>query len=156
MNPILLATGLGFVAGLRTMTAPAAVSWAAHLGWLQLDGTPLAFMDSGITVTIFTTLALVEYVVDLLPTTPNRTQPGPLFGRFVTGALSGAALTLSAHASLVVGVLAGGIGAFIGAFAGYETRRCLVQGLQVKDAFIALPEDLVAIALAGLIVAGQG
>ncbi|MEX2296933.1 MAG: hypothetical protein WD715_05935 [Dongiaceae bacterium] len=28
---------IGLIAGLRTMTAPAAVSWAAYLGWLPLD-----------------------------------------------------------------------------------------------------------------------
>ena len=35
----LLALLIGVVAGLRTFTAPAAVSWAAHLGWLPLGGT---------------------------------------------------------------------------------------------------------------------
>ena len=32
----LLALLIGVVAGLRAMTAPAAVSWAAYLGWLPL------------------------------------------------------------------------------------------------------------------------
>jgi uncharacterized membrane protein len=50
-------------------------------------------------------------------------------------------------------VIAGGIGAVLGAFVGYEIRRRLVSGLKVKDAFVAIPEDLVAIALAGLILA---
>ena len=31
------------------MTAPAAVSWAARLGWLHLENTGLAFMGSAIT-----------------------------------------------------------------------------------------------------------
>ena len=35
----LLALLIGFVAGLRALTAPAAISWAAHFGWLQLSGT---------------------------------------------------------------------------------------------------------------------
>ena len=42
----LLALLLGVVAGLRAMTAPALVSWAAHLGWLDLNGTWLAFFGS--------------------------------------------------------------------------------------------------------------
>jgi uncharacterized membrane protein len=41
---LLLALLIGVVAGLRTFAAPAATSWAAHLGWLQLGATPLAFM----------------------------------------------------------------------------------------------------------------
>jgi uncharacterized membrane protein len=47
MDPALilvLAFGLGVVAGLRSMTAPAIVSWAARLGGLHLAGTPLAFL----------------------------------------------------------------------------------------------------------------
>ena len=35
---------IGVIAGLRTMTAPAAVSWAARLGWLELGQTNLAFL----------------------------------------------------------------------------------------------------------------
>jgi len=151
-SAILLAVGIGFVAGLRSMTAPAAVSWAAYLGRLDLQGTALSFMGSGIAVTILTTLALVEYAVDLFPTTPNRTKPGPLFWRIILGGLSGAAVTLSANQGPAVGVIAGGIGAVLGAFVGYEIRRRLVSGLKVKDAFVAIPEDLVAIALAGLIL----
>jgi uncharacterized membrane protein len=110
-SAILLAVGIGFVAGLRSMTAPAAVSWAAYLGRLDLQGTALSFMGSGIAVTILTTLALVEYAVDLFPTTPNRTKPGPLFWRIILGGLSGAAVTLSANQGPAVGVIAGGIGA---------------------------------------------
>ncbi|WP_425993766.1 hypothetical protein [Caulobacter sp. DWR1-3-2b1] len=36
MSFYLLALLIGVVAGLRAMTAPAAISWAAHLGWLPL------------------------------------------------------------------------------------------------------------------------
>ena len=35
---------IAVIAGLRAMTAPAAVSWAARLGWLNLGPTPLAFL----------------------------------------------------------------------------------------------------------------
>ena len=36
---IALALLLGITAGLRSMTPLAAVAWAAHFGWLRLDGT---------------------------------------------------------------------------------------------------------------------
>jgi len=48
-----LAIGIGIVAGLRSLTPPAVVAWAAHLGWLNLNNSPLAFMGSIITVVIF-------------------------------------------------------------------------------------------------------
>jgi uncharacterized membrane protein len=148
----LLAIGIGFVAGLRSLTAPAAVSWAARLGWLNLHGSPLAFMGSAVTVAIFSLLAALEYVADLLPRTPNRTKPGPLITRIITGGLSGGCLAISAGESLSVAAALGGIGAVIGTFAGYEARRRLVSGLKVKDVFVAIPEDLVAIGLAYLLV----
>jgi uncharacterized membrane protein len=149
---LLLALGIGFVTGLRSLTAPAAVSWAAHLGWLDLRDSSLAFMGSTLTVVILSLAALAEYVADKLPTTPSRTKPGPLIGRMVLGGLAGACLSVSAQQSWLAGAVVGGIGAVIGAFAGYEIRRRLVSGLKVKDIAIAIPEDLVAIVLAYLIV----
>jgi uncharacterized membrane protein len=153
--PLLLAFAIGFVAGLRTMTAPAAVSWGAWLGWLNLDGSPLSFMGSGLTATIFTTLAVVEYVTDLLPSTPNRTGVGPLFVRMLMGGLAGAGLSLSSGQGFIAGAVLGGVGAVVGAFAGYEIRKRLVSRLKVKDAFVAISEDLVAIVLAYWIVTSR-
>jgi uncharacterized membrane protein len=46
----------------------------------------------------------------------------------------------------------GAIGGVIGAFAGYEARTRLVRGLKVRDAMIAVPEDLVAVGLAYMLV----
>jgi uncharacterized membrane protein len=150
-----LTAGIGFVAGMRSLTAPAAVSWAAYLGWLNLEGSPLAFMGSRVAVAIFTGLALLEYVTDLLPMTPARTKPGPLIARIIMGGLAGACLSVSAGQSISVGAVPGAIGAVIGAFAGYEIRRRLVGRLRVKDAFVAVPEDLVAIGLAYLFVSSH-
>jgi len=151
----LFAAGIGIVAGLRSLTAPAAVSWAAHVGWLDLHGSPLGFMGSTAAVAIFSLLAIGEYVTDLLPKTPPRTKPGPLGTRIVTGGLSGACLYAGVHRSLLAGALLGGIGGVIGAFAGYQARTRLVKDLNVKDAFIAIPEDLVAIGLALFLVSRQ-
>jgi uncharacterized membrane protein len=150
-----LAAGIGVVAGLRSLTAPAAVSWAAALGWLDLHGSPLAFMGSKVSLVIFSVLAIVEYVADLLPTTPRRTLPGPLIARIVMGGLCGACLCASADRSLLLGGILGGLGGVVGAFAGYYVRRYLVQALKVKDSVIAVSEDLVAIVLAWLLVSPQ-
>lgn len=153
LSPLVLAVGIGIVAGLRSLTAPTAVSWAAHLGWLDLQDTRLGFMGSTLTVAILSLAALLEYVADLLPTTPRRTLPGPLVGRIVLGGFSGACLTVSAGQSWLMGAVAGAVGGLVGTFGGYEIRKRLVRGLKVKDRFVAIPEDLVAILLAFLIVA---
>jgi uncharacterized membrane protein len=149
---MLFAFGIGVVAGLRALTAPAAVAWAAHLGWLHLLDSPLAFMASTWAVILFSALAIFELVGDLLPKTPRRTAPGPLAARFISGGLCGACVCASANQSLLIGAALGVLGALVGAFAGYELRRRLVAGLNVKDIVIALLEDLVAIGLALFIV----
>jgi uncharacterized membrane protein len=149
---LLLAFGIGFVAGLRSLTAPAVVAWAAHLGKLPLTGTPLAFMGSKYAVGIFTLLALFELVADQLPSTPPRTSAVGLSARIVMGLLTGACLGAAGGASLVVGAILGAIGAVAGAFAGYQARVGLVRALKVPDFAIAIPEDLIAIGLAVLIV----
>ena len=146
------AFGIGVVAGLRSLTAPAAVSWAAWLGWLNLQGSPLAFMGSIVTVAIASLLAIGELGADLSPRIPRRTAPGPLLGRLLMGGLCGACLCVSAGQSLSIGALLGATGGLIGAFAGYELRRRLVAGLNIKDVFVALTEDAVAIGLACFLV----
>ncbi len=144
--------GIGAVAGLRAMTAPAAVSWAAYLGWLNLQASPFAFMGSKGAVTIFSLLALGELIADLLPTTPKRTAAPPLIARIITGGLGGACLCVAANQSLLAGALIGVVGGVAGAFAGYEIRRRLVRSLNIKDIFVAIPEDLIAIGLALFLV----
>ncbi len=153
MNYVLAAAvGIGIVAGLRTFTAPAAVTWAAHLGWLNLQGTPFAFMGSSITVGIFSLLALVEYVIDQLPSTPARTVPMQLIGRLIMGALSGACICAGNAQAWLIGACLGVVGTLIGTYGGYHLRKALVSGLKVKDIVIAIPEDLIAIGLAYFVV----
>src|ERR1700712_1146370 len=82
---------LGIVSGLRAMTAPAAVSWAARLGLLNLAGTPLAFLGYHYTPYILTLFALGELVTDKLPKTPSRKVPMQFITRVISGGLVGAA-----------------------------------------------------------------
>ena len=146
-----LAFGIGIVAGLRSLTAPAVVAWGAHLGWLNLHGSPLAFMGSTTAVAIFSLLAIGELVADKLPMTQKRTAPAPLMARIITGGLSGACLCAAAVGkSLLAGALLGGMGGVIGAFLGYGMRRRL--DLHIKDLVIAVCEDAIAIGLALFLV----
>jgi uncharacterized membrane protein len=151
---LLLALGIGIVAGLRSLTAPAVVAWAAHFGWIRLAGSPLAFMGSKWTAAVLTLLALGELVADQLPGTPPRTAAVGLSARIVTGALCGASFAVAGGASLWLGAVAGAIGGIAGAFGGYQARVGLVRGLRVPDFAIAIPEDIVAVGL-GLLLASR-
>ena len=147
----LVALLLGFVSGLRTMTAPAAASWAARLGTLSLTGTPLAFMGFKYTPIIFTLLAVGEIINDKLPQTPSRKTPPQFIARLVSGSLVGACVGASAG-SLIVGLLAGAIGAAAGTYGGAALRGRLAA-MFGKDLPAALIEDAVAIVLAFVLVA---
>ncbi len=145
-----LALLAGIVAGSRTLTAPAAVSWAAHLGLLDLDGSRLAFMGDKWTVTVFSVLALVELIADQLPSTPSRKVPLQFGARIVSGALCGATLGVSGG-SWLVGLVAGVIGAVIGTYGGAELRALMAKAFG-RDPPAALIEDIFAIALGFVII----
>ena len=149
---LVLTFAIGLVSGLRTFTGCAAVVWGAHLGWINLAGTPMSFMASTWALVIFTIMALVEYVVDVLPGTGARTAPIALGARLVFGSLAGASLAAAGGASLLVGIIGAIVGVLVGTYGGYHTRVGLVRGLKVADIAIAIPEDLVAIALGFFVV----
>ena len=149
---LLLALAIGIIAGLRSLTAPAAVSWAARLRWLNLHNSALSFLGSTGAVVILTILAAAELVADQLPSTPARTKAMGLIARIVLGGLSGAAVGVAGGQSLIAGCALGAGGGVIGAFAGYRARTGLVRALKVPDIVIALLEDVVAIGGALLIV----
>jgi uncharacterized membrane protein len=130
---LVVAAGLGFCAGLRTMTPAAAILLARH------------YMVAGLVVSV---LAVGEWVIDLLPTTPARTKPGPLIGRIASGAFAGWMAGGGSETTRIVSALVGACAAVAGTFAGHRARLWAIDRYGALPA--ALAEDLVAIALASL------
>lgn len=161
MITYLFAFAIGVIAGLRAMTPPAAVSWAAHLGWLKLGGTWLSFLGHWITPWILTVLAIGELITDQLPKTPSRKVPVQFGTRILTGGLAGAAIGLGHFSDGFIfrpGVIesattftAGIAGAVVGTFAGAEGRKRLATAFG-KDLPAALIEDAIAVVGAFLLV----
>ena len=147
-----LALLIGVIAGLRTFTAPAAVSWGAVLGILPLHATPLAFLAHSVTAAIFTLLALVELYADQSPNMKSRKSTPAFAARLISGALCGAAIGATSNA-LIGGIFAGLIGAAIGTLGGYEARLRMAKRFN-RDLPAAWIEDCVAVAGAVLIVLG--
>ncbi|HWF14536.1 MAG TPA: DUF4126 family protein [Candidatus Acidoferrales bacterium] len=145
---------IGFVCGLRALTAPAVVAWAAHRNWIDLSNTRLHFMSTTAAVAIFTLLALGEFIADQLPSAPNRTDPAGLIPRIFLGALCGAALLASETQSVAIGSLLGAAGGVAGAFSGYFVRTRLVKNFKIPDFVIATLEDVLAIG-AGIFVVSR-
>jgi uncharacterized membrane protein len=143
---LLLALLIGVIAGLRSLTAPAVVACAAHLGRLNLHDSILSFMGSKYAAVLFVLLAVAEIVNDKLPKTPNRTSLAGLIPRILFGGLAGVCLGIAGMQSLALGGILGAVGSVVGAFGGYSVRKSLVKALKVPDLVIALVEDAVAIA----------
>ncbi|MEK1874295.1 MAG: DUF4126 domain-containing protein [Rhizobium altiplani] len=148
---LLLAFLIGIIAGLRAMTAPAAVAWAAALGWFDVSQTPLAFMGYRWAPWVFTLLAVVELITDQLPSTPSRKVPMQFAARLIMGGLAGATIGVTG-VSLIGGLIAGVVGAAIGTFGGAAARGKLAAAFG-KDTPAALIEDAVAI-IGALIIVG--
>ncbi len=146
-----LALGIGIVAGLRALAAPAAVSWAAHLGWLDLSQTWASFVAHGITAYVLGLMAIAELITDQLPSTPARTAPAQFSARVISGAFCGAVLGTASASSLLSMVL-GALGAVLGTRLGYLFRKRLAQANDGRDRPGALLEDAFAILGALLIV----
>ena len=129
-NPALVAPAIafaiGFVAGLRSMMAPAAVA--------VVKGSPIlaAILIAG---------ALVELVFDKLPQTPSRLRPPTLLLRCISGA--GSAFFLAGG---IVSALLGTVGALAGSYGGAAFRRAFPH---MPAAFA---EDAAAIGLACLTI----
>jgi uncharacterized membrane protein len=151
---LISAFAIGIVCGLRALTAPAVLAWAAHLNRIDLTNTPLRFMASTAAVAVFTPLAIGELIADQLPSAPNRTDLSGLIPRIFLGGLCGACILASRSQSIVIGSLVGAAGAVAGAFGGFHARRHLVKKMKIRDFIIAILEDAIAIG-AGIFVVSR-
>lgn len=151
MSLLVVALLIGIVAGLRAMTAPAVVSWAASLGVLPLVGTPLAFLGWRFTPWIVSLLAIGELVTDQLPGTPSRKVPLQFGTRIVMGGLCGAAVGMGGGL-WVAAMVAGALGAVLGTYGGAAARAAMARRFG-RDLPAALLEDAAAIGLGVLAMA---
>lgn len=142
---------LGSTAGPRTSAPLTVASWAARLGWIDVKGSPLAFLATTQAVAVTTPMAIGELVVDKLPSTPDRTEPPGLAARAVSGAISGAAL---AGGRSWPAAFAGAMGAVVATYAGHMLREKLTDALG-HDFPVAAVEDLIAFGGASLVCLAQ-
>lgn len=128
--------GAGLIAGLRSLSAPAAVSAALTEEFALAEHVAPALR----------VLAAGEMLVDKLPFMPARTAPPILAGRVLLGALAGAAVAIAYRRNLLVGALLAGAAAALSSFAGLALRTTATQRLGVPDPLVALVEDAMVVA----------
>ncbi|MDB5077836.1 MAG: hypothetical protein JWO42_4015 [Chloroflexi bacterium] len=140
------AIGLGVVAGLRSATAPAALSLAHSRGDVPLKAGGL--LNNKWLGRAMPVGAVGEYIADKLPSTPSRLSPAGLAGRLASGAGVGSALYRGAGRPRWQGAALGAVGAFFGSVAGNRYRTYATKATGLPDLPFALAEDAVAIASA--------
>lgn len=155
------ALGLGALAGMRSLAAPAILSRQAARGsaaggaWsngLDLDRTGFGWLGRPFYATILGLLAAGEGAGDKVPGIGKRTRPFSLALRAASGALVGGAIFAGEEEPPVLGAIFGAGAAITMTFLAYWIRKRIAQSGRVNDKALGLGEDLIVAALgAGLL-----
>lgn len=130
---------LAATAGMRSMTAPAALARSAVKRGKAPASGALALGA----------VAVAELVADKLPQIPDRISPLPVAGRALSGAVVGAIAADSIGRSRTEGALVGAAVAVAATALTYHLRRLLRERTSVPDRLLGGAEDLLAMGLAG-------
>lgn len=146
MQCYLTSFGIGFVAGMRSMSACAALSWAASQGRTRDGLIPGSSSARALT----TVAAFAEMAGDKMPFAPDRRIPPSFALRLAIGAAGGWALA-GRGASPRTGAIAGVAGAVAGTLLGRAARG--PDSRTTYGRAKGLSEEAVAISLAAAVVA---
>ncbi|MCC3156553.1 DUF4126 family protein [Hymenobacter sp. 15J16-1T3B] len=146
-SPFWQTLGLGAVAGMRSMTAPALLSSALrHHPSGRLAHSALSWLQSKGAATTLKVLAGAEMASDKLPNMPDRTAAPVLAGRALSGALVGAVLYKTNRGSLLKGAAVGSLGAVAGSFAALYLRKLTSSKTPLKEPWAGFLEDALTVA----------
>ncbi|HEY0593172.1 MAG TPA: DUF4126 family protein [Thermoanaerobaculia bacterium] len=139
------AVTLGAVAGMRTMTAPAAVSMRLQgRFWSWRRNRAETFLRKRMVHRALLVAAAAELVGDKLPFAPDRIRILPLAARAASGALAGWALARDRDAAVRYAA-AGAVTAVAVAWAAWGVRRLVATRSRIPDPVIGIVEDAIAI-----------
>lgn len=133
---------MGWIAGMRSLSAPALVSDYLMRHRSRYRGHPLATPP---VATALKLLALGEIIADKTPWVPDRTSWPSLVGRGLSGTAVGATLYATAKQPPVIGAVIGGTAAVLATFASYHVRTYLDQRFNLPDPLVAVLEDAIVI-----------
>jgi uncharacterized membrane protein len=139
-NAVVGALLLGTATGLRSSSGLAAVVIGT-----DPEGLP-SFLRGRPARTVVALGALGELVIDKLPVTTSRLNPGPLAARIVLGGLAAGLFARGLRQPVVLAAAVGSLSALVSAKVGHDTRAALAK--RVTDPVAAVMEDLVTVALA--------
>ncbi len=153
-SALALAAGLGIVAGMRSMAAPALL--ARHTPPRLARGPVSRLLAGKATTGILGIMAVGEMIADKLPFMPNRTDAPALAGRALMGAACGVAVAELWKGSRIGGGLMGAAGAVASSYAFFHLRRMADKDLGLPDTLVAVAEDAVVLAAGSRLARAAG
>lgn len=145
-NVYLQAIGIGVIAGMRSMSAPAFVSnYLAKEQSIEIENSAFRLLASRNVANALKVLAVSEMIADKLPIIPDRISPTPLLGRAISGAICGASMCISKGERSDIGGISGGLAAIVSAYGFYYLRRKLSEDAGIPNVLLGLIEDAVVI-----------
>lgn len=145
--------GIGVVAGMRSMMAPAVLSHKlSHMMPASEPHSALEYAANPTTATVLKVMAVGELIADKLPNTPARTDLPGLGFRMLSGGTCGALLNEVEGQSAAQGAVLGGFGAVVGSFLFMRLRLWIDDELGLPDPIVALVEDALTITAGWLLV----
>jgi uncharacterized membrane protein len=142
----LTAMGLGAIAGMRSMAAPALLSQQlSRMDDSVLQDSPFRYLQSGPVATTLSVLALGELIADKVPNVPDRIDGPSFFFRTLSGAVVGAAAATAAKEDATKGAILGGLAAAAATFGFYYLRKSLGSNSNMANAAWGFVEDAIAV-----------
>jgi uncharacterized membrane protein len=139
-----LAAAAGLIAGLRSVSGPAAVCTALERGGMADDADPIVAAAARFAPAV-RLLALAEMGADKLPMMPDRIIPPILGGRVFLGAVAAVLLAQAFRRDPVSAALVGGLGAVAGTYLGFRLRMLASDELHLPSQVAGVAEDLAVV-----------
>lgn len=142
-----LAAGLGVIAGMRSMAAPAFVSrYLSRQRRRRSYSAVTRLLASRRTANVLGLLAIGEMVADKTPLVPDRTEPPALAGRLLMAAVSGVAVAEARGGSWPMAALISAAAAAGSTYGFYHLRALAARRTGLSNPALGLTEDAVVIA----------
>jgi uncharacterized membrane protein len=147
-NPLTATVLLAGATGARCLLGIAATSRVLSHSHAVAAEQPARSLSTSRARLATTALAAMELAGDKVPGISNRTDPGPIVGRALTGAVIGAVIGEVSGRNRVTSALIGAASAVVGAHLTFQLRKQLMNVLPAVPA--ALVEDAIVMGIASL------
>ncbi len=141
-SDVVTAAGMGAMAGMRVLSAPAFMSQQMAEDGVPAKASPVEEILASSTVArALPLLAFGEFILDKLPGMPPRLGTPGLLVRGISGALVGMALARHKKVPVVGLAVVGAAASLVSSFVLYSARRLATERMHVPNVIAGFLED---------------